>query len=156
APVEAQVRLRGADGKYRWFLFRAQPSADASGEVVKWCGLSTDIDDRVQAEETLRASERRAEALLAGEKELLEMVANGRPLAHVLEALCRLVEDTARGCYCSVVLLDPSGTKLQEAIAPSLAAEFNESVRGWPLDRIGGPCVMAARDKTQVIMSDVA
>src|SRR5262249_23111212 len=44
----------------------------------------------------------------------------------------------------------------QEAIAPSLAAEFNDAVRGWPLDRIGGPCVMAARDKIQVIMSDVA
>jgi GAF domain-containing protein len=54
------------------------------------------------------------------------------------------------------VLVDPTGTKLQETIAPSLAAEFNESMRGWPLDRIGGPCVMAARDKVQVIMSDVA
>src|SRR5262245_48875143 len=30
-PVETQVRLRGSDGKHRWFLFRAQPSTDASG-----------------------------------------------------------------------------------------------------------------------------
>src|SRR5262249_3175534 len=35
APVEAEVRLRGSDGKYRWFLFRAHPLADASGQVVK-------------------------------------------------------------------------------------------------------------------------
>jgi PAS domain S-box-containing protein len=55
-----------------------------------------------------------------------------------------------------VVLVDPGGDKLQEAIAPGLAAEFNDAVRGWPLDRVGGPCVMAARDKVQVIVSDIA
>src|SRR5262249_52619664 len=60
------------------------------------------------------------------------------------------------GCHCSVVLVDPDSTQLQKAIAPSIAPEFNDSVRGWPLDRIGGPCVMAARNKVQVIMSDVA
>src|SRR5215471_18490811 len=59
APVETQVRLRGPDGKYRWFLFRAHPSTDASGLVIKWSGLATDIDERRQAEEALRASERR-------------------------------------------------------------------------------------------------
>src|SRR5262249_14745832 len=123
---------------------------------VKWCGLGTDIDERRRAEDALREDRTRAEAVLAGEKRLLEMVAGGRPMPEILGALCRFVESTVSGCYCSIVLLDPDGTKLQEAIAPSLAAEFNDAVRGWPLDRIGGPCVMAARDKIQVIMSDVA
>jgi PAS domain S-box-containing protein len=154
APVETQVRLRGPDGRYRWFLFRSHPSADASGRVVQWCGLGTDIDQRMQAEEALRAS--KAEALLAGEKRLLEMVASGRPMSETLEALCRTVETTASGSQCSVVLVDPSGTKLQEAIAPSLPAEFNDAVRGWPVDRLGGPCQTVARDKVQVIMADVA
>jgi hypothetical protein len=54
------------------------------------------------------------------------------------------------------MLLDRSGTKFQEAIAPSIASEFNASARGWPLNRIRGPSVMAARDNIQVIMSDVA
>jgi PAS domain S-box-containing protein len=266
APVETKARVRGADGEYRWYLFRAHPSADASGQVVKWCGLSTDIGERKQTEESPQASaaidgipglvailgpngyietvnrrlleyygnsieelrqwatnetipledlphladtlsksiasgvpyeiehrmrrhdgaylwfdnrgiparndagqivrwhvlltdvedRKRAEALLAGEKQLLEMVASGHPMPDTLEALCRQVESTASGSYCSIVLVDPGGTKLQETIAPSLAPEFNDAVRGWPLDRLGGPCVMAARDKTQVIMSDVA
>jgi signal transduction histidine kinase len=77
-------------------------------------------------------------------------------MREILTSLCRLVESIASGCSCSVVLLDPNGTELQEAIAPSLAAEFNDAVRGWPLHRVGGPCVMAARDNTQVIMADVA
>jgi PAS domain S-box-containing protein len=58
-PFETQVRLRGPDGKYHWFLFCARPSVDASGEVVKWCGLATDIDERMQAEEAQGASETR-------------------------------------------------------------------------------------------------
>jgi PAS domain S-box-containing protein len=65
-PVETQVRLRGPDGKYRWFLFCAHPSADASGAVVKWCGLGTDIDERMQTEEALRASERRFRLIVDG------------------------------------------------------------------------------------------
>jgi PAS domain S-box-containing protein len=156
APIETHVRLRGSDRAYRWFLFRAQPSADTSGRIVRLCGLSTEIDAQVRAEEALRASERRSQALLAGEKRLLEMVASGRPMRDILTSLCRLVESFASGCCCSVVLLDPNGAELQEAIAPSLPAEFNDAVRGWPLQRVGGPCVMAARDNTQVIMADVA
>jgi PAS domain S-box-containing protein len=65
-PVETQVRLRGPDGRYRWFLFCARPSADASGEFVKWCGLGTDIDERMQAEEALRASERQFRVIVDG------------------------------------------------------------------------------------------
>ncbi len=156
APMEADVRLRGADGHDRWFAFCGRPVADASGQIVEWSGVSTDIDARVRGAEALRAGLHRSEALLAGERRLLEMVAGGRPMRDILRALCQLVEATASGSSCSIVLLDPAGAALQEAIAPSIAAEFNDAVRGWPLQRVGGPCVMAARDKVQVIMPDVA
>ncbi|MEN3379033.1 MAG: hypothetical protein V7604_4388 [Hyphomicrobiales bacterium] len=144
APADAQARVRSAAGDYRWFQFRAEASTGASGQVTQWCGLSTDIDVL-----------KRTEALLAGEKQLLEMVARRRPMSDILESLCQFVERAASGSYCSLVLADASGTKLKEAIAPSLAPAFNEAVRDWPLDRVGGPCVVAARDQTQVIMSDV-
>ena len=65
-PAQTQVRLREPDGKYRWFLFCAHPSADASGAVVKWSGLATDIEERMQAEEALRASERRFRSIVDG------------------------------------------------------------------------------------------
>ena len=52
-PFEREARLRRADGAYRWFLLRAVPLRDERGNVVKWYGTSTDIEDRKRAEEAL-------------------------------------------------------------------------------------------------------
>jgi PAS domain S-box-containing protein len=52
---ELEARLRRADGKYLWFLFRGAPLRDQAGKIVKWYGTSTDIDDRKRAEEESRA-----------------------------------------------------------------------------------------------------
>lgn len=46
--------LRGADGKYRWFLSRATPERDASGHVVRWFGTNTDVTVQRETEEELR------------------------------------------------------------------------------------------------------
>ncbi|MEK6299266.1 MAG: PAS domain S-box protein [Acidobacteriota bacterium] len=144
-PGEIEGRLRRFDGVYRWFLFRATPSFDNDGRVVKWFGTNTDIEDR-----------KRAESLLAGENLVLEMTAKGNSLESILEALCRVVEQTASGSYCSVLLFDRSGSRIQQAVAPSLPSSYNDRFPGTPVDREGGPCTEAARRKTQVIVSDVA
>jgi PAS domain S-box-containing protein len=54
---EFEARLRRFDGEYRWFLFRATPSLDDDGKVVKWYGTNTDIEERKRAEQDLRRSE---------------------------------------------------------------------------------------------------
>jgi formate hydrogenlyase transcriptional activator len=56
-PGETEARLRRFDGAYRWFLFRANPLRDESGNIVKWYGINFDIEDRKRAEEALRISE---------------------------------------------------------------------------------------------------
>lgn len=56
-PGELVARLRRFDGQYRWFLFRGVPLRDEHGNIVKWYGSSTDIEDRKRAEEELRRSE---------------------------------------------------------------------------------------------------
>ena len=65
-PCEMEARLRRFDGEYRWFIFRASPLSDASGQVVKWCGMSVDIEDRRRAEEAARAPEARFRLILDG------------------------------------------------------------------------------------------
>ena len=48
--------MRRFDGAYRWFLFRANPLRDESGNIIKWYGTNTDINDRKRAEADLRES----------------------------------------------------------------------------------------------------
>jgi len=56
-PGEVEGRLRRFDGVYRWFLFRAEPLRDESGNIVNWYGTDTDIDDLKQTQEKLRQDE---------------------------------------------------------------------------------------------------
>jgi PAS domain S-box-containing protein len=50
---EIEARLRRADGEYRWFLLRTNPLRDERGEIVKWYGINTDIEDRKRTENAL-------------------------------------------------------------------------------------------------------
>jgi PAS domain S-box-containing protein len=53
-PYEQEVRRRGADGQYRWFLARGVPLKDPEGRIVRWYGSNTDIQDRKEAENRIR------------------------------------------------------------------------------------------------------
>jgi PAS domain S-box-containing protein len=53
-PYEDEMRLRRADGEYRWFLVRAAPLRDEQGNLLKWYGISIDIEDRKRAENQSR------------------------------------------------------------------------------------------------------
>jgi PAS domain S-box-containing protein len=55
--VDTEARMRRFDGEYRWFLFRANPLRDDSGNIIRWYGTNVDIEDRKRAEEELRRSE---------------------------------------------------------------------------------------------------
>jgi formate hydrogenlyase transcriptional activator len=57
-PAESEIRLRRYDGIYRWFLIRAEPLRDETGQIIRWYGTSTDIEALKQTEERLREDER--------------------------------------------------------------------------------------------------
>jgi PAS domain S-box-containing protein len=46
---ETQFRLRRADGAYRWHLARALPIRDEDGQIIRWIGSNTDIEDQKAA-----------------------------------------------------------------------------------------------------------
>jgi formate hydrogenlyase transcriptional activator len=50
-PREFECRLRRYDGTYRWFSVRAEPVLDERGNVVRWCGTHTDIEELKRAED---------------------------------------------------------------------------------------------------------
>src|SRR5262249_18236108 len=63
-PFETEQRVRGKDGKYRWFLFRYKPVLDEAGKIDRWYMAAFEIEDRKRAEEALRARELDARSLL--------------------------------------------------------------------------------------------
>ena len=142
---ELEARLRRADGVYRWFLFRVEPLRDPQGTIVKWYGTNTDIDDR-----------KRAEALLAAENQILEMVATGSPLTVILDGLCRLVDKLCDKSLASILLIDPNGRCLRRGAGPSFPEAFMAAVDGVEIGPSVGSCGTAAYRKEQVIVSDIA
>ena len=61
APYLLQCRLRRADGIYRWWLIHGVPVFDENGNIIKWYGTCTDINDLKIAEETLNEQARQLE-----------------------------------------------------------------------------------------------
>ena len=61
-----ECRLRRADGVYRWWLIHGAPIRDANGEIQKWFGTCTDIEELKRAELAVRESERLLQAVIDG------------------------------------------------------------------------------------------
>lgn len=49
----ANLRLRRHDGTYRWFLSQAEPLLDEQGNIIKWYGAITDVDDQMTYQKVL-------------------------------------------------------------------------------------------------------
>ncbi len=68
---ELEHRVRQTDGSLGWTLSRAVPRLDASGEIIEWFGMASNVTARKSAEEALRASERRVRALMESTAEAI-------------------------------------------------------------------------------------
>ncbi|HEV8530606.1 MAG TPA: PAS domain S-box protein [Methylomirabilota bacterium] len=99
---------------------------------------------------------KRTEAILAGERQLLEMIAAGIELPKVLATLCGIVETQTDGMLCSVLLLDPDGVHLRHGAAPSLPEEYVMAIDGIAIGPRGGSCGTAAYRKEAVVVTDIA
>ncbi len=72
-PYEIEYRFRKYDGEYRWFLGRALPFKDEQGNIIKWFGTCTDINDQKMANDLLEKKVReRTEDLETANTELMQ------------------------------------------------------------------------------------
>ncbi|MGN6513111.1 MAG: PAS domain-containing protein [Lysobacteraceae bacterium] len=87
-PYEGEMRLRGADGRYRLFHGTAAPVRDAAGRIVQWFGTNTDVSEERAAQEALRDANRRKDEFLAMlAHELRNPLAPISTAAHLLRAI---------------------------------------------------------------------
>lgn len=91
-PWEDTFPLRAANGAFRWFLSRAMPIRDATGQIVRWFGTHTDISDQRQIEQRLRDSEATFRAMFNNSSlGKAQVDVSSRRFTRANDALCRLV-----------------------------------------------------------------
>ncbi|MCU1301926.1 MAG: sigma54 specific transcriptional regulator, Fis family [Candidatus Sulfotelmatobacter sp.] len=142
---ECEARLRRSDGVFLWFLFRIEPIRDENGQVARWFGTATDIDDR-----------KRNESLHAAEKRILEMIANGAGLSEVLNDLCDAIDTHAPGATSFVCVMDSDEKQLQPRAGPRVPAAFTKAITPFPIGPDRGSCGTAAFTKQRVIIPDIS
>jgi PAS domain S-box-containing protein len=115
APFEATVAIRSKDGQYRWFLSRALPIVNADGEIARWFGTNTDINELREIQEALERSQRQ---LAISNRDLAQFAAIA---SHDLQAPLRKAKS-----FCDMIRpkiqdqLDPETSNLMGRIHASL------------------------------------
>jgi PAS domain S-box-containing protein len=122
----------------RWFENRIYPANDGFSVFFH------DVSDR-----------KRAEALLIGQSQVLELIAHGADLPTVLTTLLRLIESQWTGMRSSILLLDADGQRLRHGAAPSLPAAFIEAIDGASIGPTAGACGAAAYRREPVVIDDI-
>ena len=114
---EYEIRLRRADGEYRWFLVRTAPLRDEQGNIVKWYGTSTDITERKNSENALRDSGAQLQALT---RRLVELQESERK--DFARELHDRISPTLTSLSINLKLIkDALPPALRQALAPTLA-----------------------------------
>ena len=75
--LESECRVRRADGVYRWHLIRAVPMRGSDGEILRWFGTNTDIEDQKAAARAAEAASRAKSEFLANMSHEIRTPMNG-------------------------------------------------------------------------------
>jgi len=138
-PTDVELRLRRADGIYRWFFLRRLPHRDSHGHIVRWYSLITDIADRKQAEAALREAFEENKKLkdqlyrenLALKEEVdqasmfEEIVGSSEVLRRVLVQVAKVAQTDS-----TVLIFGETGTG-KELIARAIHNRSNRSTRAF-------------------------
>lgn len=134
-----RYRLRRADGSYRWMSSRAEPVRDQEGRISQWYGLCHDVEDQVQAERALRASQQQ-----------LQQIVDAVP------AMIWCMTPEGVPSYVNKRLMDHVGVVLDELVAPGASRSLadvhpddrNEVARGLTSSvETGTPFAMKYRQR---------
>lgn len=141
--------------------FVYQPVTGPDGAVEGIFVHAVDVTDKVSARRALEgeiAVRARTQAVLAGERAILETIARGYPLTQTLDALARFIEERTEGAVCSILLLEgpASERRLRHGAAPSIPDTYNHAIDNIRIGPSVGSCGTAAYRGEPVIVTDIA
>ena len=153
-PYDVQYRLRGRDATYRWFLCRGNPIRDAEGEVVKWFGTCTDIEDQKQSQQILEEQILERTMQLANANTRLQVEMSERDLARKeldqqTERMLRELKQRSE----RATLLAKMGALLQSCVSLEevFAAALGFAPRIFPVARGAMALLNTSRSLAEVI-----
>ena len=148
--VTCEYRARQEQNEWRWFRLRVQ--LELPGQVAT-APKTQPPRFHCWASEITR--QKRAEQLLALQSRIVQQLASGEALAHVLEELALGVEANYVGAAVSLLGVSPDRKSLQHLAAPSLPQHVAARINGLPIGPTIGACGSAAALGERVIISDV-
>jgi PAS domain S-box-containing protein len=127
-----------------WLRTSKVPLRSSNGAVIGVLGMYEDVtaEKQMQRREQIR-------------RDVLESIAQGRPLPQVLEELVLAVEADLPGALCSILLLDARRGRLFHGAGPSLPDFYNQAIDGLALGNGVGSCGTAAYENQRVIAVDI-
>jgi signal transduction histidine kinase len=97
-----------------------------------------------------------ADALFAGQRRVLEVLASGAPIEDVFAALIRIIESRCEGLLGSVHMRERNGDRFHRGVAPSLPESYIGALQQASISRpYVGPCAMAADLGELVVTADI-
>ncbi|BCY19454.1 hypothetical protein hrd7_33030 (plasmid) [Leptolinea sp. HRD-7] len=129
-PSQADYRFVRPDGSIAYVIGQAVPEVNAENEVVGYVGTITDVTERVEAEEALRAS-REAERTARGIKETIQtanlLLTNSLDLKELLNVLLNFMHQIVPYDRARVVLLE-EGSRLKLITSRGFDSEIDREV----------------------------
>jgi PAS domain S-box-containing protein len=122
---ENELRVRGKDGQYRWFLIRYNPIFDKRGQLIRWCAAGTDIENRRRGEEKLREENLALREEIDRSSMYEEIVGSSKTLRTVLSQIGKVAPTDS-----TVLILGETGTG-KELIAGAIHKRSNRSARAF-------------------------
>jgi PAS domain S-box-containing protein len=124
-PFQLEMRTRGKDGLYRWFLIHYKPLRDQNGRIVRWYATGTDIDDRKRDEELLKKETLALREELNRTSMFEEIVGSSEVLRAVLRQITKVAPTDS-----TVLITGETGTG-KELIARAIHKRSGRSARAF-------------------------
>ena len=122
---EIEKRMRGKDGRFRWFLFRYNPLLNEQGRVARWFATATDIEDRKQTEQSVRNENVALREQIDRDSMFEDIVGSSEALRKVLRQVGKVARSDS-----TVLILGETGTG-KELIARAIHKRSNRGERAF-------------------------